>query len=463
MARRSLSGALACGVAASLLTLAAPAAATKPVPTDDEQVQIWCTSVAEDLYVDVVAYYSLEGDWLEGWGEVWTPESDHWAYQGDGSYGDGAFEATWAFEDGEGGVVGTVTVAGTVEPLGEPTTIDERTRDGNTWTTVDGWVQQLIVSGAVTEATGEVAAAAGATFGCTGGARDLRFWGTNPATRVYRGTGGGAYCDVGEDGWLDVFVSNGVGSGTLVLGVDEETGSADLVAQGPLTVTSQSITGALEVGWPPPGEGEDPAQAWVDLAIGDVVDRGQMRATARGVAVHEWYTLSELAGTVEAPGYGALPITDCLYRDGRGMERYSSQAGQKPGGPPPVHDLPAGAVPLEPGAVERTNTRGAAEEPEAACVPDDAGEALPFTRTLWYSVAGTGGPVTLSTDGSHFNTVIGVYLPEGDGALTQLACVDNTATGVLAEVTFETESGVDYLIQIGGFFLEYGKLVVRHD
>lgn len=451
---------LAATILAATLT-AAPAAAIKPVPIDDEQVMVWCSSFSEELSVDLVAYYTLEGTWLEGNGQVATPTSGHWAYEGVGSYGNGAFAATWTFVDGAGNAVGTVTVEGTAEPMGDRQLLDERSRDGNVWNSVTGWVQQLMVSATVTEATGAVAAAADATLGCFGAERDLRFWGTNPATRIQRGTLGAATCDIGEDGWLDIFATGFFTNATLVLGYDDETSTAALIAQGDLSRAGSAITGVLPVAYPPPAEGEEPDSATVNLTIGGVVDRGMAQGRARGVATHQRFTVFELSGMVEAPGFGTLPVTECFYQEVRYVDRFSSQAGQKPGGRPPANDRPDGAVVLAPGAVARTSTRGAAEEPEAACLPDGAWEPLPFTRTLWWSVAGTGQPVTLTTDGSHFNTVIGVYVDDGAGGLAQVACVDNTTSGLLAAVTFDTTAGVVYLVQVGGFLLDFGNLTLR--
>jgi hypothetical protein len=83
---------------------------------------------------------------------------------------------------------------------------------------------------------------------------------------------------------------------------------------------------------------------------------------------------------------------------------------------------------------------------------------VPIGRTVWYRFTGTGEDVTLSTEGSDFDTVIGGYEA---GSLAQVACVDDTPeTGPLAELTLSTEAGASYLVQVGGFDADWGKPVL---
>jgi hypothetical protein len=100
-------------------------------------------------------------------------------------------------------------------------------------------------------------------------------------------------------------------------------------------------------------------------------------------------------------------------------------------------------------------------DPEAACsfvFEDEEFEEifeLPIGKTVWYTVEGTGEPITVSTAGSHFDTILGVYTSNGD-SLEQVACVDDVFDGgfsLQAEVTFESELGETYFLQAGGFGL----------
>jgi hypothetical protein len=92
-------------------------------------------------------------------------------------------------------------------------------------------------------------------------------------------------------------------------------------------------------------------------------------------------------------------------------------------------------------------------------------------RTLWYTVTGTGGDVRIDTAGSNFDTAVAVYVDDA-GGLSEIACNDDepafepvrTLQGV---VTFPTEAGVTYYVQVGGFDFsfedpasspEYGRL-----
>jgi hypothetical protein len=78
---------------------------------------------------------------------------------------------------------------------------------------------------------------------------------------------------------------------------------------------------------------------------------------------------------------------------------------------------------------------------------------------------GTGGPVTIDTAGSDFDTVLGVYTGS-PGSFTQVACVDDVFEpdfSLQARVTIETIAGVTYYVQAGGFGGDAGhlQLVIR--
>ena len=126
--------------------------------------------------------------------------------------------------------------------------------------------------------------------------------------------------------------------------------------------------------------------------------------------------------------------------------------GPKAGGTAPANDGPAGAIALGLGAETRQWTGGARIEPEAPCVfgeGDDSFE-FPLGRTVWFSVSGSGGPITIDPRGSDFDTVIAVYASTA-GGLEQVACVDDDDIGqTQGLLTFDSELGTAYLVQIGG-------------
>jgi hypothetical protein len=68
--------------------------------------------------------------------------------------------------------------------------------------------------------------------------------------------------------------------------------------------------------------------------------------------------------------------------------------------------------------------------------------------------------MTVDTAGSSFNTVLGVYDRKGD-TLVEIACVDDLVGETLqARVTFATEPGEVYLVQVGGYAGQFGNLRV---
>ena len=93
-------------------------------------------------------------------------------------------------------------------------------------------------------------------------------------------------------------------------------------------------------------------------------------------------------------------------------------------------------------------------------------EELPFAHTAWWTFTGTGGDVTVDSAGSDFDTIIGVYVLDGD-AFEQVGCVDDVFDPVTEEgslqsrVTVATIAGQTYYIQAGGFGDSAGTLRLR--
>jgi hypothetical protein len=204
-----------------------------------------------------------------------------------------------------------------------------------------------------------------------------------------------------------------------------------------------------------------------DAVIDATVHAGEVIHTTRrsqyGFAKGTAQSLS-FEGTLSVPAVGAtFDLAGCsgLKQDQHFV--FTNPQGPKPGGTPPVNDTPEGAIALAPGARESTKTGGAALPPEEPCFPDpEFGDV--FGRTVWYSVTGTGGPITVDTAGSNFDTVMAIYTKDGDFSL--VLCVDDLFDGQIqtslqAAATIETDPGVTYYVQIGGFAGEFGNLRVR--
>jgi hypothetical protein len=104
--------------------------------------------------------------------------------------------------------------------------------------------------------------------------------------------------------------------------------------------------------------------------------------------------------------------------------------------------------------VEDTSSYGVeAGEPNTGAPFDnlcDVGRRVRIARTAWFSVAGTGEQVTVSTAGSSFDTAMFVYSGSPAGAM--VTCSDDGPdTGISASASFNTSPGVGYLIQAGSF------------
>lgn len=449
-------GALAAGLALA----GTAASASQPSTYMRQGTEVSCSLIdaEEETKLYVSALFSPEGELVEWWGDAVIEDLPVWVSDGSGTLDDASYTLELAFSQGEmGDDVGTLTVDGTVTPFGDPIAVDERYREGNAWTTVRGTVQPLLVTGDVSEATGALADFAGTELTCDGSEVDLSYRSTNPATRIFRGTAAGAQCQIDEDSVLDI---EQLGETTFAAygdGIDWDTGAAEFVAVGDVVIDGAAITGSLEVVQPPPAG--DPEYVQVDLAIGDEVASGMDKFSSPSNAYHVKYTLFELTGDLTLPDATVVPI-DCQYSTYTFWERFSPNAGQKPGGKPPVNDVPAKAVALPDGATVSVSTRGAAEMPEASCSVTLDGETfdLPFGRTVWYSFTGTGAEVALTTVGSEFVTVLGVY--DAD-TLEQVACVfDTEETGLQASLVLPTDDGAGYLVQAGGFDGEWGQLVI---
>jgi hypothetical protein len=129
-------------------------------------------------------------------------------------------------------------------------------------------------------------------------------------------------------------------------------------------------------------------------------------------------------------------------------------------GPVPDNDQPSGAIALNLDDRYEVDTTGAATEPEAPCENEHDDVSYPIAKTIWISFTGTGGWVTVDTRDTDFDTVAGIYREDGDGNLMVINCIDDTHV-LQAIVEVQTEEGVRYLAQVGGFSGQSGQLVIR--
>jgi hypothetical protein len=177
-------------------------------------------------------------------------------------------------------------------------------------------------------------------------------------------------------------------------------------------------------------------------------------------------TLSVSAGSI---GY-TFDLSGCDATAQSRRDFFHDPRPPMPGAEAPGNDLPSAALAAGPGDQFLIRTDGAAVAPEAECVQtfDEGPFSLPFGRTVWFKVAGTGRPITVDPAGSDFDTVVAAYRVSGS-SLEQLACIDDGSgplnTPKQMSVTIDTQVGATYLVQIGGIGdvpdSEFGRLRVK--
>jgi hypothetical protein len=158
-----------------------------------------------------------------------------------------------------------------------------------------------------------------------------------------------------------------------------------------------------------------------------------------------------LTVTTSAGNY-QFDLSGCQADTQDRLDQAHHPSGPKPGGTAPANDTPTGAMPLAAGSQVQEWTGGAAIDAEAACVMGTGDDAFDFGigRTVWFSVPGNGGSITVDPGGSDFDTVVAAYAVHGN-TLDQVGCVDDDRAGqAQGSVTFDSLTGTTYLIQVGG-------------
>jgi hypothetical protein len=219
-------------------------------------------------------------------------------------------------------------------------------------------------------------------------------------------------------------------------------------------------------------------QTTFDMAIdatGEVVGSASISATftltgsqrLRGVLQNgvQQGVFSDLSvvGTITATSGAAsytFDMADCVASTQSRMDLIHDPNGPKPGGTVPANDTSAGALPVAPGSQVQMQTGGASLDPETPCLVtfDDQIFEFGWGRTVWFTLKGTGGPITIDPGGSNFDTVVAAYVSTGAG-LEQVACVDDNPSPVSPQgrATIDTQPGATYLIQIGGVVGNFGS------
>lgn len=454
------------------LSATGPVAAGPPGMETYDMNMIECAFEAEFGFVEFHAGVELGGE---------DPEPHSWVdvivFQGEEdvlfpgepysmSFVDGSFEAEMAlFSEALGENVGTASVAGTYEQIGDLELIFEgRSKFANVVQDERLEVAPLGVAGLLEVAIEGFEPTAFDLAECEGVRELYQLWHTNPTAFVRRVSGTEMFCELEADGWfLEVFGYD----------VDDE-GELHLTAWEPGTEPYEDMPavfgfaeqpdlsyGALDLDvelWTP--FSEDPfgiAQVEATLAQGEFF--GVEVLFQNGYLKVDSYALL-VEGSLTMPSGVLFDMSEC------GGDHFEEKVFENPNesqgkGNPPGNDAIEGSVELTNG--DNVHTRMAAEGSEATCIDPDFGE-IPLGKTVWYTVAGTGDPMTVDTTGSDFDTVAAVYTMEGS-ELVQQGCLDDNfdETGFrnVVALTFDTVADETYYVQIGGFDNQYGHLKVE--
>lgn len=371
---------------------------------------------------------------------------------------------------GSGDPLGMADFSATLTPAGDPYPIEDSFGSGNRKDTIKGSGQPMAVEGTFTTTTG-------LTFdlaGCLGDVTTITEFATNPASAVSHFQQRTSDCPLanenGDEGFVyidftnsdDVFVDSGVvdengeGTGAIGSGVIDD-GTLDLVLDTYDWATGEPVD----------------VPASIHATFTETNDRFVVDMHGRSNRFISRGTLVDMEGTLTI-GDVTFDLGSCVGSNARSKDLFIPMRGPKPGGKVPVNDKPSGAVQLALGKSATVQTKGADVDREAPyeCLTFDEEEGpfeVPVSNTVWYTVTGTGGSITIDTAGSDFDTVVQAYTSSGGQfEFVPDGCDDDVplqpfGRSLQAAVTIPTVAGTTYYVQIGGFpdtAFPYGNLKV---
>lgn len=342
---------------------------------------------------------------------------------------------------------GDISLVGTIGALLDEETFSDRFRDGNRWIEFTETIRFFEASGEITLNGDEFVEDCSAVRG------EIVERSTNPhAIRVdFDEAFVECFGITGSDGsTLNLFAGQFGHDSFLDMQIFPPGGEFDPPELFGSTQIG-ALTGTIEVVVPlfdPFDDAEPVAQATVNLNVaeGNTTVSDIMFQHGR---VKQIETELLVSGMVNVDDGRSYQLDGCFGQRFESRGIINQAEGPKAQGNPPDNDAPDGARPLELGTSVNQQTKATAAEPEEPCVDTFGG----LGKTVWYAVTGTGGQITVSTSGSDFDTVVGVYVPNG-GGLDAVTCVDDVfeeGFSFQAEVTWDSEPGQTYLIQAGGF------------
>jgi hypothetical protein len=113
-------------------------------------------------------------------------------------------------------------------------------------------------------------------------------------------------------------------------------------------------------------------------------------------------------------------------------------------------------------SVSGSNVGATVEEGEPTSImPCMSVGTLDYGSTVWFHVRGLKpGSVTLSTDGSMFDTVLLVATGNHVDDLTVIGCDDDSGAGPASQLSFTAERGQQYHVQVAGYNGAQGDFVL---
>ena len=134
---------------------------------------------------------------------------------------------------------------------------------------------------------------------------------------------------------------------------------------------------------------------------------------------------------------GTTPtVTPRVVRFGRERDNVAA--------PPGNDSFPGSALGLGSAAVVTTGATIEHGEPTNTCTP--------VGRTAWYThTPGSTAHYRVKTQGSNFDTALGVFTGGSVGGLASVACNDDGGPGTTSRLTFRGTAGIPYRIQAGGW------------
>ena len=442
--------------AALLLSISVPANAGRPIEEEFSLTSFDCSLSGDDT--EGFLFVFSEGDfgafvdaalWLEGADPsldpptlISDPETSSVTIDGSNVSAGIAMVDFETFEP-----AGTMTVAGTIGDLIDEFTFSDRFRDGNRWVEITETTQ-------IFEASADVSfdsTALEAT--CSSSTTQGTFQSTNPHAFVFDFEEAFVECFgiPGSDGsTLSLFAGEFENEAFLSMQIFSTSDVPDLVGDTPI----DGLVGTTDVTVPlfDPFDGESPvteANVSMLVELGEVTES---RIVGQDVRIKEVRTELLVLGSVVVVDGATYELEGCFGAQFDVHGVFNEASGPKESGPTPANDLPSGAIDLDPWARLNQQTKGAVLEPEEPC------DIAPLGKTVWFAVEGTGSPITIDTAGSGFDTVVGIYDPD---TFTEITCVDDVfeaGFSLQSRVTWDTEPGETYLIQVGGFAGEYGLL-----